>query len=73
MFHKYVATVSLKCFICFSLYVAASVFMLQVFYLDIAYVSHIRCKCMLHMVNLFQKYVVFKCFYVVRRVRGREE
>ena len=30
----------------FHSYVAISVFMLQVFYLDVAYVSHICCKCM---------------------------
>jgi len=36
--------------------------MLQVFYLDVAYVSCICCKCMFQMFHLLQTYVAFKYF-----------
>jgi hypothetical protein len=48
--YTYVANVYFKCF----------KFMLQVFYLDVAYVAlaiHVCCKCMLQMFQLFQTYV----------------
>ena len=56
-------------------YVAVSIFMLQVFYLDVAYVSHICfvcfyldvayilhicCKCFIRTLRMFV--MVFKCF-----------
>jgi hypothetical protein len=37
---------------------------LQVFYLDIVYISHTCCKCMFQMFHLLQMYVAFKCFHV---------
>jgi hypothetical protein len=42
--------------------IAASVFMLQVFYLDVAYVFSHMLKVYGPDVSLFQTYVVFKCF-----------
>jgi hypothetical protein len=39
-----------------------SIFMLQVFYLDVPYISQICCKCIFQMFHLFQIYVAFKCF-----------
>ena len=36
--------------------------MLQVFYLNATYVSHICCKCMFQIFHLLQTYVAFKCF-----------
>jgi len=38
--------------------------MLQVFYLNVAYVLHIYCKCMFRIFYLLHTYVVLKCFYV---------
>jgi hypothetical protein len=64
MSHTYVVRVCSKYFSCFSLYVAISVLMLQVFYLYVAYVSHTCCKCMFQMFHPFQTYVAFKCFHV---------
>jgi hypothetical protein len=78
----------LQMFQLFLFYVAISVFMLevdvfscsklQVFYLDVAYVSQICCKCTFQMFHPFHIYVAFKCFmlhafHVVRRARRREE
>ena len=42
------------------------------FILDVAYVSHICCKCMFQMFHLLQTYVAFKCFMlqVFQRVTG---
>jgi hypothetical protein len=37
-------------------------FMLQLFYLDVAYVSHTCCKRMSQMFHLFQMYVAFEYF-----------
>jgi hypothetical protein len=51
--YVYVAIVCFKCFNCFKC-------MLQVLYLDVAYVIvaiHIGCKCMFKIFQLFQKYV----------------
>ena len=48
--YKYATSVCFKCFIC----------MLQVFYLDIAYVAvaiDVCCKCMFQMFHLFQTFV----------------
>jgi hypothetical protein len=36
--------------------------MLELFYLDVAYVSHTCCKFMFQMFYLFQMYVAFECF-----------
>jgi hypothetical protein len=36
--------------------------MLQLFHLDVAYVSHTCYKCMSQMFHLFQIYVAFECF-----------
>jgi hypothetical protein len=49
--------------------------MLQVFYLGVAYVSYIYCKCMFKIFHLFETYVAFKYFMlqvfdVVQRVTG---
>jgi hypothetical protein len=46
MFHTYVAKSMFQMFQQFYSYVAVSVFMLPVFYLNVAYISHIYCKCM---------------------------
>jgi hypothetical protein len=40
--------------------------MLQVFYLDVAYISHICCKCFIWMLHMFA--MVFKCFASVSDV-----
>ena len=37
-------------------------FMLHLFYLDVAYVSHTCCKGMSQKFHLFQMYVAFDCF-----------
>jgi hypothetical protein len=37
-------------------------FMLQLFYLDVAYVSHTCCKHMSQIFYLFQMYVALECF-----------
>ena len=36
--------------------------MLQLFYQDVAYVSHTCCKRLSQMFHLFQMYVAFECF-----------
>jgi hypothetical protein len=36
--------------------------MLQLFYLNVAYVSHTCCKRISQMFHLFQMYVTFECF-----------
>jgi hypothetical protein len=36
--------------------------MLQLFYLDVAYVSHTCCKCMSLIFHMFQIYIAFECF-----------
>jgi hypothetical protein len=53
-----------KCFICFSLMLQQvfSCCKLQVFYLAVAYVLYIYCKCVFQMFNLFQTYIAFKSF-----------
>jgi hypothetical protein len=54
MFHTYVARVCSKYFF----YVAASVFMLQVFYVEVIYVAvaiHVYCKCMSKCLNCFRR------------------
>ena len=80
VFQRYVASVCSKCFICFQMYVAASVLsgcyiyfthMLQVFYLDVAYVSHTFCKCSISTLHMFHTYIIkvcFRCFVCVRRM-----
>jgi hypothetical protein len=53
VFQRYVASDYSKCFICFRR-------MLQVFYLDVAYVAvaiHIYCKCLFQMFHLFRSHV----------------
>jgi hypothetical protein len=52
----YLASVFPKCFICFQTYVSI------IFYLDIAYVSHICCNSMSQMFQLFQSYVAASGF-----------
>jgi len=61
IFHTYVTRVCSKYFSCFILfwstqlfhsYDAVSIFIWQVFYLDIAYVSHICCNCMFQIFHL---------------------
>ena len=47
------------------------------FYLDVAYVLHICCKCMFQMFHLFHTYVAFMnfilhVFHVIRRVMGSD-
>ena len=60
-FHTYVASVCFKCFSCFKR-------MLQVFYLDVAYVFT-------HMLQVYVPSVLEVCriqvFHAIRRVRGR--
>ena len=55
MFHTHVASILSRCCIYFT-------HMLQVFYLDVAYVSHICCNSMFQMFHLCPTYVVSKCF-----------
>jgi hypothetical protein len=44
--------------------------MLQLFYLDVAYVSHTCCKHMSQMFQLFQMYVAFECFMLQVQTAG---
>jgi hypothetical protein len=55
MFHTHVASVLSGCCICFT-------HMLQVFNLDVAYVSHICCNSIFQMFHLCLIYVVSECF-----------
>jgi hypothetical protein len=66
VFQRYVARVYSKCLIYFRC-------MLQVFYLDVAYVAvaiHICWKRMLHMFHLFQLYMLQKYFMLQVRTTG---
>ena len=59
MLYTYVASVCFKCFIYFKR-------MLQVYYLDVAYVAvdiHLCCKCIFQMFHLFQTYVAASALY----------
>jgi hypothetical protein len=79
-FQWYVTSVLKKCFICFQTYVAATILseccicfihVLQVFYLDVAYVSYTCCKCFIWMFYMFHTYVAtvcFKCCICVRHM-----
>jgi hypothetical protein len=55
VFQKHVASVCLKCFICFQTYVAI------VFYLDVANVSHICCQLQSWMFHVFHTHVASAC------------
>jgi hypothetical protein len=73
MFHIYVATACSKCFSCFSLYVAASCFILQVANLDVSCILlHTCCKCVFQMFHLLsdicyiQIFFVLQLFYAIR-------
>jgi hypothetical protein len=55
VFQMNVTSVCSKYFICFRR-------MLQAFWLDVAYVSHIYCKSMFQMFHLFQSYVAISVF-----------
>ena len=64
MFHTHLASVLSGCCICFT-------HMLQVFYLDVAHVSHICCNIMFQMFHLCLTYVASKCFvHVASSVSG---
>jgi len=45
-------------------------FMLHLFYLYVAYVSHTYCKCMSQIFHLFQIYVAFECFVLQVQTAG---
>ena len=63
MFHTHLASV-------LSGYCISFTHMLQVFYLDVAYVSHICCNIMFQMFHLCPMYVTSKCFMLQVFHRG---
>ena len=53
------SSVLFGCCICFT-------HMLQVFYLDVAYVSHTFCKCSISTLHMFHTYIIKVCFRCFR-------